>query len=176
MKKLFPVVTDRLLLQPNNEEDFWNGEWTVSLKSEPDKAIGTLNLTRSKVPGEASVSVELEPDQRNKGYGSEIFYAISLFAFGPAKMKELYASCPNDNRICKRALENAKYIFRENKDGMDHYSVRKDKAAWTGLYVCIGFLGGLILGILISNLVAGMVIGLLAGFLIGRFLDSRENR
>ena len=176
MKKRFPVVTDRLLLQPNNEEDFLNGEWTVSLRSEPDKSIGTIGLTRSKVPGEASITVELEPDYRNKGYGSEIFYDMSLFAFGTGKMKELYASCKNENRICERALEKAKFVYRENKDGLDHFSVRKDKSAWTGLYICIGFLGGLILGILISNLVAGMVIGLLAGFLIGRFLDYKDKQ
>ena len=176
MKKRFPVVTDRLLLQPNNEEDCLNSEWSVSLREEPDKTIGSFKLTRSKVPGEASISVELEPDYRNQGYGSEIFYDMSIFVFGTGRMKELYASCKDENRICKRALEKAKYVYRENKDGLDHFSVKKDKSAWTGLYVCIGFLAGLILGILISNLWLGMGIGLLAGFLTGWVLDAREKQ
>ena len=176
MKKKYPVVTDHLLLQPNNEEDCLNSEWTVSLREEQDKKIGTFELVRSKVPGEASISVELEPDYRNQGYGSEIFYDMSIFLLSTGRMKELYASCKNENRICKRALEKAKFVYRENKDGLDHYSIKKDKSAWTGFYVCIGFLAGLILGIVLSNLWLGMGIGLLAGFLIGRILDAKENQ
>ena len=170
------MVTDHLLLQPNNEEDCLNSEWTVSLREEQDKKIGTFELVRSKVPGEASISVELEPDYRNQGYGSEIFYDMSIFLLSTGRMKELYASCKNENRICKRALEKAKFVYRENKDGLDHYSIKKDKSAWTGFYVCIGFLAGLILGIVLSNLWLGMGIGLLAGFLIGRILDAKENQ
>ena len=174
MKKLIPVITDRLSGKPNNEKDLWNSEWTISLLDEPDTTVGILRLLKSKVPGEVSISIELDPEFRNHGYGTELFYGMAMFALGPGRMKELFASCKNENRICRRALEKAKFVYRENKDGLDHYSMRKDKSAWTGLYICIGVLGGMILGLLISNLWAGFIIGVLAGLLIGRFLEEKE--
>ncbi len=174
MSKLrFPLVTDHLLLQPDDEEKLWNEKWTVRSRDGAQDVIGTLSLAGAKIAGEVPIRVELQEEYRNRGFGTEIFYFMAKFVFRFRDLKEISAVCEHENDKCVHALEKAGYVLREQKNGMDHYSMKKPKTAWTGLYVSVGVCAGLILGVVLSNLWAGLVTGILAGAIVGFVLDRR---
>lgn len=175
-KSRFPLYTEHLSIRPRNEEKIWNEKWDISLKEAESEVIGFMSFEGAKVPGEVPIRVELDEEYRNKGYGSEVFYTMSRFALGFRNIKEVCAACRHDNHLCTRALDKAGYVYREKKDGMEWYSVKKDRSAWTGLYLFIGMFAGLILGIVFSNLWAGTAVGLFAGLVIGQGLDRKENK
>ena len=171
----FPLRTDHLTLQPENEEKIWEEPWAVRL-TESGEPIGTLTVGSAGIAGEVTIHAELEPAYQNRGYGREIFYFLAKFVFRFRDLKEISAVCEHENDRCVHALERAGYVLREHKDGKDHYSMKKPKTAWTGLYLGIGVCAGLTLGIVLSNLWAGIVTGVLAGIVVGFLLDRRENR
>ncbi len=172
----FPLVTDRLLLQPAEPGGLWNTGWTVRKRDGEQETIGSLYPESLKTPGEIGIRVELEPEYRDQGFGTEIFYAMAKFVFRFRDLREISAVCPHENDRCLRALNKAGYVYREHLDGMDRYSMTRPRTAWTGIYVAVGVFAGFILGIVLSNPVAGFVTGVLAGVVIGILLDNREKR
>lgn len=171
----FPLTTDHLKLQPLNEAELWKGQWSIIPIHGGTDPIGHFEFVGDRNKGELGISVELDENYRNQGYGEEVFYAIAQFVFRIRSINEINAVCDQDNHRCIHALEKAGYIRRDHKDHQYYYSKKKDKSAWTGLYLAIGMIAGMILGLAISNLWIGFGIGILAGFVIGRFLDAREN-
>ncbi|MBR5117008.1 MAG: GNAT family N-acetyltransferase [Lachnospiraceae bacterium] len=172
----FPLVTDHLILQPDNEEKIWSEPWSVRLKGGSQETIGMLSMAGAQIAGEVPIRVELEPAYRDQGYGREIFYFMAKFVFRFRNLKEISAVCEHENDRCVHALEKAGYVLREHKSGLDYYSMKKPKTAWTGLYLSVGVCAGLILGITFSNLWAGIVTGVLAGITLGILLDRREKK
>ncbi len=172
----FPLVTDHLLLQPAEAGTLWNTEWSVRKRDGEQEQIGSLFPESGKISGEIGIRLELAPEYRDQGYGTEVFYAMAKFVFCFRDLREISAVCAHENDRCLRALNKAGYVFREHRDGMDCYSMKRPRTAWTGIYVTVGVFAGFILGIVLSNPVVGFVTGVLAGVIIGILLDGREKR
>ncbi|MCR5501793.1 MAG: GNAT family N-acetyltransferase [Lachnospiraceae bacterium] len=171
----FPLVSDRLLLQPGEEKDIWKTKWTIRLKEDDKKSIGTMQFEGSAELGEVTVFVELLPEYRNQGYGSEIFYYMSEFVFRFRGIREILACCDHENDSCIHALDKAGFVFREHKDRKDYYSKKRPKTVWTGFYVFIGIFAGFLIGIVLSNLWLGTALGVLTGVVLGILMDRKEN-
>ncbi len=174
-KQKVPLISDHLIFHPENEDGSWNEKWKISIKGKENEAIGVARFEGAKLSSELSVYVELSPEYRNMGYGAEIFYSLAQYAFRFHSLREICAVCDHHNDKCVHALEKAGYVYRGCTDGMDYYSMKRQKTAWMGLYVPIGFIAGLIMGIVVSNLWAGTITGILTGSLLGFFLDKKEN-
>ena len=172
----FPLVTDRLTLTPEDEKNIWTSGWDVRLKEKGKDAgtIGSFRFIGAKEDGEIGISVELLPEYRDQGYGSEIFFFMAEFVFRFRNMREITASCPHENNRCIRALDKAGYVYRENRRGTDYYSKKRPKTAWTGLYVVVGVSAGFLLGIVVSNLLMGTAIGVIVGVIVGFLLDKKR--
>ncbi len=171
-----PLATDRLLLCPEDEKSIWTSGWNVRLKEKDGETedIGSFRFLGAKEDGEIGISVELLPEFRNKGYGSEIFFFMAEFVFRFRNMREITASCDHENDSCVHALNKAEYVWRESKGSTDFFSKKRPKSAWAGLYVCVGVCAGFLLGITLSNLWLGTAIGVIAGAVIGILLDKKK--
>ncbi|MBR6380769.1 MAG: GNAT family N-acetyltransferase [Lachnospiraceae bacterium] len=172
----FPLLTEHLSLQPENEDNLWNAAWTISLRDEEETRIGTFSFEGDKMAGEVPVRVELEQDYRNLGYGTEVFAFMARWAFRFRNIREVNAVCDHENDRCVHALEKAGYVCRENKGGKDYYSVKRQKSAWAGLYIMVGFCAGFLIGLSIANLWVGTAIGVIAGGLVGVILDVNDKK
>jgi uncharacterized membrane-anchored protein YhcB (DUF1043 family) len=54
--------------------------------------------------------------------------------------------------------------------------MKKQKTAWTGVYVFVGLVAGFMIGIVISNLWVGTIAGIVIGIVIGYLMDKKEKR
>ncbi len=174
-KAVFPLVSDHFTIRPVNENDIWNEKWTVCLKDGNKDEIGTLSFEGGMVAGEIPLSIELKPEYRDKGYGTELFRFMARYAFRYRFIREVKAVCSMDNELCVRALEKADYVFRERVGRTYYYSIKKEKPVWTGVYLVVGLIAGMIIGIVFSNLWAGTVFGVVVGLIMGFLLDKRDD-
>lgn len=173
----YTIKTKDIIIKPRSEGDIWEGIFDISVKEE-DKFvnIGTATFSGEKILGAVPLSVNLDEEYRNKGYGTRVYKLMTDFAFGFKNIYEVVAVTDSDNDKCVYALEKAGFIRRKKEGKVETYSITKPKSVWLGLYVYIGIILGLIIGIVIGILWVGMVIGLFIGIAIGMAMDSRENK
>lgn len=168
------VKTEKLLISPTNKEDLWNSPWSILLKEENKKQIGTVSFEGEKARGTVPITVELNEDFRNKGYGTEVFRAMVNWAFLHNDVYEVQAETEHENDKCVNALEKSGFVFRDNEGKKEFYSVTKPKSSWLGVYLVIGINVGLVLAILLNNTWSGMAIGMALCIYIGSYLDIVE--
>lgn len=173
-KVKYPLISDRLVIQPTDEGNIWDEKWNIYLKGTDHESIGHLSFKGRELENEVPINIELDPEFRDKGYGAEIFNYMARFVFRFRTVKEITAICKDDNDLCIRALEKADYVFREHKNGMYIYSMKKSKPIWTGIYLVIGLIAGMFAGMAFANMWAGTAIGVLAGLICGYLLDKKE--
>ncbi len=174
-KVRYPLISDHLEIRPENEENIWDEKWSVRLKGKSGESIGHISFAGGKIAGEIPISVELEPEYQNKGYGAEIFSFMARFLFRFRSVREVTANCADDNDRCIKALEKAGYVCREHENRKYYYSIKKSKPVWTGIYLVIGLIAGMIIGIVFSNLWGGTAFGVIVGLICGYLLDKRED-
>ncbi|MBQ6589339.1 MAG: hypothetical protein IJI01_11740 [Butyrivibrio sp.] len=173
-ESLFPLVTKHFLISPGNEKNVLEDEWSVSLNNGDQTKVGSIHFEDGVLHGEVRMAADLNPEYEKSKYIQELFYSMARFVFQFKEIREISTHCRHENDHRVRGLEKAGYVYRENKDGSDYYSMKKQKTSWTGLYVMIGLIAGFVIGLTISNLFMGTIIGVLSGAIIGYLLDKRE--
>lgn len=173
-ESIFPLITKHFNIFPEGEGNLLKEKWHVTLNGDDKTNIGSLCFEDGIFNGEVKMNVELDSAYEKSKYIQEIFYSMARFIFQFHEITEVSTECrhENDNRV--RGLEKAGYIRRETKDGSDFYSIRKQKTAWTGFYVFIGFIAGLLIGIVVSNLWMGTVAGIVIGAIMGYLMDKKQ--
>ena len=172
----FPLETKHFYIEPKDHDNLWREEWSICLKTEDRKQVGTLRFEEASFHDEVYFSADLDKEYDRATFGVEIFYAMSRFAFRFKNIREISTVCRHDNEHRIRSLEKAGYVWRKSQDGDVYYSMKKQKTSWTGLYVIIDMIAGFIMGITISNLWVGTVAGVLIGTIIGVLMDKREKK
>ncbi len=174
----YTVKTKEILIEPVDEADIWEGQWTITLtpKDEKPVVIGSLTFAGEKVMGTVPISVTLDEEYRNKGYGTEVYKMMVDFAFGFRDIYEVKAVTEDQNDKCRYALEKAGFVHRNTEHHIETLSITKPKSAWLGLYVYIGVIAGLVIGIVIGSNWVGMVIGIVIGLFVGSIMDSEAKK
>ena len=173
-EKLFPLVTKHFNITPKDENRPMEEEWVVSLKEDNQAQVGSLRFEDGLFNGEVKVAVELNTEYDKTMFVQEVYYSMARFVFRIKDVREICTECRHENDHRVRGLEKAGYVRRETKDGVDHYSMTKQKSSWTGLYIMIGLISGFIIGLTVSNLWMGTIGGVLTGAIIGYLLDKRD--
>ncbi len=174
----YSIKTKTMLIEPVDSEDIWEGVWNITYKpkdEEPVK-IGTATFAGEKLLGTVPISVTLDEEYRNKGYGTEVYKLMTDFAFGFRNIYEVKAVTEEENDKCRYALEKAGFVHRNTAHHIETLSITKPKSAWLALYVYIGLLVGLVLGIVVASMWVGLVIGLVIGLLLGNIMDKNANK
>ena len=172
---IFPLETKHFFILPQNEEKPLEEEWNVCLKDGDQKRVGNISFEDAVLHGELQISVNLDPEYNKADYNREIFFAMSNFAFQSQEVREISTKCNYEEENRVRGLEKAGYVRRETIDGIHHYSIKKQKSSWTGLYVFVGLIAGFIIGITVSNLWMGTAIGVVSGIIVGLIMDKRDS-
>lgn len=173
---VFPLETKHFNIEPKDVERLWDGEWSISLNDDAKTNAGSLFFENGIFNGEVKMTADLTPEYDKSGYVKEIYYSMANFLFQFKDIREISTVCRHENDHRVRGLEKAGYVYRENKDGSDYYSIKKQKTAWTGFYVIIGFVAGFMIGIVLSNLWLGTIAGVLIGATMGYLMDKKENK
>lgn len=177
-KSRYSIVTKSMVIDPVDESNIWEGDWTITVFDDMKKPIqiGTATFAGNKEYGTVPVSITLDEEYRNKKYGTEAFKLLVDFAFGFRNIYEVQAVTERENDKCRYALEKAGFVYRSKEGAMETLSVKKPKSTWMGLYVYIGLLCGLVIGIVISSNWVGLVIGLVIGLFVGGIMDSAAKK
>ena len=111
MRSSYTIKTKEFIIEPVDTNDIWEGQWNITLLTEEKPVqIGTATFAGEKMLGAIPVRVELEPDYRNKKYGTEIFKLLVDFAFGFGNIYEVKAETEVENDKCRYALEKAGFV------------------------------------------------------------------
>lgn len=177
-KSRYTIKTKNMIIEPDDMENVWEGDWTISIVDEMKKQIpiGKATFAGVKEYGTVPVRVELDEEYRNKKYGTEAFKLLVDFAFGFRNIYEVKAESDVDNDKCRYALEKAGFVYRSKSGQTETLSIIKPKTVWLGLYVYIGVICGLVIGIVIASSWAGLVIGVIIGMLLGGIMDTAAKK
>lgn len=176
MDKKNLLKSSRITIEPSDEKDLWNADWIISLTKGDGERIGKASFAGEKVRGTVPLTVELEEEYRNQGYGTEVICKMVDWAFRHPNVYEVKSETEHENDKAVKALEKAGFIYRESDQQTERYSVVKAKSNWLGIYLVIGICLGLVLGIVLSALQLGFVIGLVICVIIGAAMDNSEKR
>ncbi|MDE6918497.1 MAG: GNAT family N-acetyltransferase, partial [Lachnospiraceae bacterium] len=116
--------------------------------------------------------VELLPQYRNRGLGTEIIRMLVNWAFLHRNIFEVVSRAEHENDKGVNALQKAGFVYRGSEGEVETYSIVKGKTAWTGVYVVVGILNGMLLGIVLNSLWLGFAIGIAASLCIGAVMDN----
>lgn len=172
MGKAYTIKTKEMIIEPVNQEDIWEGLWTITVRGDEPFKIGTASFAGEKMSGTVPLRVDLDEEFRNKKYGTEVFKLMVDFAFGFSNIYEVSAVTELENDKCRHALERAGFVHRSASHGIEYFSITKPKSSWLALYLYIGLLVGLALGIMLSSIWVGLVIGLVIGLAFGMSMDN----
>ena len=172
----FPLETRHFFIQPGNREKLWEEEWTVTLKNGDHNKIGSFFFENANFRDEVKITLNLDKNYEKSKYSAEILYEIARFVFRFNNIREISTVCRYEDEHRVRGLERAGYVRRQTKDGDVYYSMKKQKTAWTGVYVFVGLVAGFMMGIVISNLWVGTIAGIIIGIVIGYLMDKKEKR
>ncbi|MBP5223117.1 MAG: GNAT family N-acetyltransferase [Lachnospiraceae bacterium] len=169
-KSVYLQKSDKITIQPTDEQHLWDSDWVIALRDD-GTAIGTISFEGEKALGTVPLNIVLEERYRNRGFGTEAIRMMVDWAFLHKNVYEVTAVSEHENDKFVHALEKAGFVFRDGDRHIENYSIKKQKTAWTGLYLGIGIVLGLILGFVLNNFYAGMVVGVAVSTLIGAALD-----
>lgn len=170
----------KLIISPSNPEDLWESRWDIYLNQKETKEkplIGWISFAGEKNLGTIPMEVMIyNPDDRNKGYGTEAIRIMADWAFLHKNIFEITAVSEHENSGYIMALQKAGFVLREATREIEHYSITKQGTSWTGLYLLIGIVAGLILAFVLNNGWVGLGIGLISCLLIGSSMDLKEKK
>lgn len=171
-KNGFCLKSETVTITPSNMEDLWESDWIIAARKGDKERIGTASFAGEKLLGTIPLHVELMPEYRNRGLGTEIIRMMVNWAFLHKNIFEVVSRVEHENDKGVNALQKAGFVFRGSEEKVETYSVIKAKTVWTGVYVVAGILAGMILGIMINSVWLGFAIGLSANLCIGSIMDA----
>ncbi|MDE5589520.1 MAG: GNAT family N-acetyltransferase [Acetatifactor sp.] len=172
MKNSFCLKSDTFTITPSNMENLWEADWIIAFTKGEKEQLGTASFAGEKLLGTVPLNVELMPQYRNRGLGTEIIRMMVNWAFLHKNVFEVVSKVEHENDKGVNALQKAGFVFRGNEGKVETYSIIKSKTAWTGVYAVIGILVGLILGIVINSVWLGFAIGFGISLCIGAIMDG----
>lgn len=170
-KSRFLLKASKFTIEPTDENDVWNCDWVITNRDDKEQ-MGTVSFAGEKALGTVPIRIELIQKYRDRGIGTEVIRMMVDWAFLHKNVYEVTAVTEHENDRCINALQKAGFVFRDKEGKEETYSITKPKSTWTGLYIIIGFISGLILGIVFENSWLGMAMGIVAGVAAGAILDS----
>ncbi len=171
-KSSFCLKTDTLTITPSNTEDLWGSDWIIAFRKGEKEQLGTATFAGVKRLGTVPLYVELLPQYRNRGLGTEIIRMLVNWAFLHRNIFEVVSRAEHENDKGVNALQKAGFVYRGSEGEVETYSIIKGKTAWTGVYVIVGILNGMLLGIVLNSLWLGFAIGIAASLCIGAVMDN----
>ena len=103
----FCLKTDTLTITPSNMEDLWESDWIIALKKGEKEQLGTATFAGVKRLGTVPLYVELLPEYRNRGLGTEIIRMLVNWAFLHKNIFEVVSRAEHENDKGINALEKA---------------------------------------------------------------------
>ncbi len=176
MKDNFCLKSDTLTITPTDTEKLWESEWKIAFRKDGKEQIGTATFAGEKILGTVPLNVELMPEYRNRGFGTEIIRMMVNWAFLHKNIFEVISKVEHENDKGINALQKAGFVYRSIEGNVETYSIVKEKTSWTGLYLFIGICTGLLLGIVINSVWLGFILGIAAGLCIGGIMDNRATK
>ncbi len=172
-KSSFCLKTDTLTITPSNEDDLWESDWIIAFRKGEKEQLGTATFAGEKRLGAVPLYVELLPEYRNRGLGTEIIRMLVNWAFLHRNVFEVISSAEHENDKGVNALQKAGFVYRGSEGAVEKYSIIKEKTAWTGVYVIVGVLNGMLLGVVLNNLWMGFILGIVISLCIGEIMDNK---
>lgn len=166
------LKSETVTITPSNMEDLWESDWIIAFRKGDKEQIGTASFAGEKLSGTVPLNVELLPKYRNRGLGTESIRMMVNWAFQYSNIYEVVSKVEHDNDKGVNALRKAGFIFRSNEDKVETHSITKAKTAWTGAYIFLGIIAGLILGIVLNSVWLGFAIGVTVCLCIGAIMDT----
>lgn len=171
----FKAKSGNIVITPQDETNPWDGDWDIVLKKEDEK-IGIVNFKGEKVYGTVPLYVELMPEYRDKKIGRRVISMMVNWAFGFTNIFEVKTLVDEENGMAIHALNAADFVYRDEENKVLEYSITKPKSVWTGAYVVIGTILGVIAGFLFGNAIIGFAAGIVLSVIVGTGLDLKEKR
>ena len=145
-KKGFYLKSEKITITPSNEEDLWESDWVVAFRKGEKEQIGTASFAGEKILGAVPLQVEVISQVEHE----------------------------NDKGV--NALQKAGFVFRGNEGNVETYSILKAQTTWTGVYVAVGIVVGMILGLTLNNLWLGFAGGMISCLCIGTIMDYNAKK
>ena len=171
-KNDFWLKSDIITITPSNVEDLWEADWIIAFRKGEKEQIGTASFAGEKFLGAVPLKVELAQKYRNRGLGTEVIKMMVKWAFLHKNVFEVMSRVEHENDKGVNALHKAGFVYRGNEGDVETYSIVKEKTVWTGIYVFVGIVVGMILGIVFNNVWLGFAIGVVSCLCMGGIMDS----
>ncbi len=175
-KKGFYLKSEKITITPSNEEDLWESDWVVAFRKGEKEQIGTASFAGEKILGAVPLQVELAQNYRNRGLGTEVIKLMVNWAFLHKNIFEVISQVEHENDKGVNALQKAGFVFRGNEGNVETYSILKAQTTWTGVYVAVGIVVGMILGLTLNNLWLGFAGGMISCLCIGTIMDYNAKK
>lgn len=169
----FCLKTDTLTITPSNMDDMWESDWIIAFRKGGKEQLGTATFAGVKRLGTVPLYVELQPEYRNRGLGTEIIRMLVNWAFLHKNIFEVVSRAEHENDKGINALEKAGFVYRGCEGEVETYSIVKAKTTWTGVYAIVGVLNGMLLGVVFNNLWMGFLLGIVVSLCIGEIMDNK---
>jgi len=167
----------KVFIKPSNDDNLWEEPWDIYVVDGEKEKVGQVSFAGEKSMGTVPISIEI-PDihYRNRGFGTEALRLMTEWAFYHRNVFEIKTTSEHENSAYIMALQKAGFVYRGGTRFIEDYSIVKQKTSWTGIYLFIGILAGLIMGFVLNNAYAGLGIGVFIAVIIGGSMDFKEKR
>lgn len=166
---------DKIYIVPTNDANLWEEPWDIHIIDGEKEKIGQISFAGEKDAGTVPISIEI-PDihYRNRGFGTQALRLMTEWAFYHRNVFEIKTTADHENSAFIAALQKAGFVYRDGTRYIENYSIIKPKTAWTGIYLIIGIVAGLILGFVFNNGWAGLGVGVFVAIIVGGSMDFKE--
>jgi len=160
---------------PKEAKTVWEVKWKISERRDEKRYVGNLWFNGDPERGAVDMDFYIEPRFRDREYTRDVIRAMVEWVFDKKDLYEINVTADIEDSDKIGVLEGSGFVFRYGNKTIEKYSIVKQRTAWTGLYIPIGFATGIVLGAAINSLVAGICICLVGAILIGAILDAKAN-
>ena len=167
----------KVCVVPDDDNNLWEEPWNIYINDDSKELIGQVSFAGEKTAGCVPISIAI-PDvyDRNKGFGTEALRLMTEWAFYHRNVFEIKTESLHENSGYIMALQKAGFVFRGGTREVEQYSIVKQKTSWTGVYLFVGIVAGLIMGFVLNNSWAGLGIGIFIAVILGTSMDFKEKK
>lgn len=177
MSSKYLIKSNELRIEPTDESKLYDSDWNISYKSKGECVhIGRVSFAGTKENGTIPIEIELIEEYRHRGLGTKALKMMTEWAFLHRHVYEIKAVVSAEDDRYIRALERSGFVYRGVAEGMETYSIEKQRTGWTGIYLIIGIFVGFVIGFLFNNMWVGLVCGVLLGAMVGGKMDIDSNK
>lgn len=167
----------KIFVKPSDDENLWEEPWNIYTNDDDKELVGQVSFAGDKERGTVPISIVI-PDIhfRNRGFGTEALRLMTEWAFYHRNVFEIKTTAEHENSAYIMALQKAGFVYRGGTRHIENYSIIKQKTAWTGIYLIVGIVAGLIMGFVFNNAWAGLGLGIFIAVILGSSMDFKEKK